>query len=599
MHNSKSPRILVVDDNRAIHDDFRKILCHGAALSPDLEAAEAALFGASEEKSSMVQFRVDSALQGQEALQLVEASLREGDPYSMAFMDVRMPPGWDGIETTEAIWKIYPDLQIVICTAYSDYSWNEMQERLGHTDGLVILKKPFDNIEVLQLAHAMTEKWRLLQQSRMQLSELEHRVAERTVELQITNAKLQTENAERKAVEQALRESQALVLRQERLAVVGQLAAGVAHDYNNIMTIVQGHAELLMETEPLSDDAKSSLKEITDAAMRATKLTQQLLAFSRKQVIRLTDIDLTSIAKSMSVMLKRAVGEAITLQLAFPPSVPAARVDVGSVEQVLMNLVVNARDAMPKGGNLTIGINPVSVSEGEAEPNGERRPGKFVCISVRDTGSGMSEETLKKIFEPFFTTKDVGKGTGLGLATVYGIVKQHRGWLEVTSEVGRGSEFRAYFPQSASTANPEAAEAAQPATAQNTTATATIMVVDDEAPVRRIVKSVCERAGFRVIEAETGRQAIDIATATAEVIHLVLTDMQMPEGVSGAEVARQIRAHRPGLKVIFTSGYSAGMEVPGVELKEGVNFISKPYSPPALLQLIRKAVNSPAEPARA
>ncbi|HMJ92097.1 MAG TPA: response regulator [Candidatus Acidoferrum sp.] len=582
MHHHKFPRILVVDDNRAIHEDFKKILCHGGDSSPDLEAAETALFGAVEHRTDAVKFRVDSALQGQEALQLMEAALREGDPYAMAFMDVRMPPGWDGIETTEAIWKAYPDLQVVICTAYSDYSWTEMQARLGYTDRLVILKKPFDNIEVLQLAHAMTEKWKLLQQTRAQMNELEHRVAERTVELQATNTQLQAEVAERKAVEAALRESQELVLRQERLAVVGQLAAGVAHDYNNIMTIVQGHAELLIETENLSEDATSSLKEISTAAVRATKLTQQLLAFSRKQVIRLADVDLASVTRNMSVMLKRAVGENITLQLAFPAQVPTVRADVGSLEQVLMNLVVNARDAMPKGGELTIGINPAVFDEVTAKENSERRAGKFVCLSVRDTGTGMSAETMKKIFEPFFTTKDIGKGTGLGLATVYGIVKQHRGWLEVSSELERGSEFLIYLPQACAGAAANSA----PAPLQ-VAATTTILVVEDEAPVRRIVKNVCERAGFRVLEAETGRQAIEIATTSTEIIDVVLTDMLMPEGVSGAEVARQLRQRCPGLKVIFTSGYSASSDH-GVDLQEGVNFIAKPYSPPALLQLIRK-----------
>ncbi len=591
MKHQTSPRLLIVDDNRAIHDDFRKILCHGAPQSAEFDAAEAALFGAQEPKTDMLQFRVDSAYQGQEALALVEAAVRTNDPYSVVFMDVRMPPGWDGVEATEAIWKVDPDLQVVICTAYSDYSWSKMQERLGATDRLVILKKPFDNVEVLQLAHALTEKWLLLQQSRAHMRELEQRVDERTAELQASNTKLQTEIVERKAIEEALRQSQAMILRQERLAVVGQLAAGVAHDYNNIMTIVQGHAELLLETEPLTDDAKSSLKEISLAAVRAAKLTQQLLAFSRKQVIRLTDVDLTRVVENMSVMLKRAVGEQIALKLVFPPTVPTVCADSGSLEQVLMNLVVNARDAMPNGGDLIIGLSPVSFLETDTKENPERRAGKFVAVSVRDSGCGMSAETLKKVFEPFFTTKEVGKGTGLGLATVYGIVKQHRGWLEVTSELGRGSEFRLFFPHSNSAAGSSSAGNSAEANVPGKTA-GTILVVDDEAPVRRIVRTVCERAGFRVLEAETGRKAIELAGASTEVIHLVLTDMLMPEGISGAEVARQICAHRPGMKVIFTSGCAASTEVPGVTLEEGINFISKPYSPPALLQVIRKAINS-------
>jgi len=453
MQNLKPARILVVDDNRSIHDDFRKILCD-AQPSAELTQAEAALFGEPADGGGATNFRVDSAYQGQEALRLVQQAREENDPYQMAFMDVRMPPGWDGIETTAAIWKRHPDLQVVICTAYSDYSWDDLHARLGHTDRLVILKKPFDNIEVLQLAHALTEKWRLSQQAQVQMDHLEEMVQARTWALQEANQMLAAEVNERKEIEQALRASQELLLRQERLAVVGQLAAGVAHDFNNIMTIVQGHMGLLLATERLSPQGTASLNEIAAAATRAAGLTQQLLAFSGKQVMRLADVDIAGVTKQLSGMLARALGDKVSLQCAYAPNLPLVRADTRQIEQVLLNLISNARDAMPDGGVVRISLHPVAIRESDAHE--DRRAGQFVCLSVRDNGCGIDPTTKQKIFEPFFTTKDVGRGTGLGLSTVHGIAKQHRGWVEVESELGRGAEFRVYLPvaQSAAVAMP-------------------------------------------------------------------------------------------------------------------------------------------------
>jgi two-component system NtrC family sensor kinase len=408
--NPKNHRILVVDDNRAIHDDFRKILCLDSQQTTELEATESTLFGGPAETKKVMRFDLDSAYQGKDALELVRQSVAEKRPYAMAFMDVRMPPGWDGIETTAEIWKLDPDVQIVICTAYSDYSWSDLYEKLGHTDRLIILKKPFDNIEVLQLAHSVCEKWRLLQQTRADVFELEAKVDERTAEL---------------------RETQQMVLRQERLAAVGQLSAGVAHDFNNILTVIQGHAELLLMSPTMKAESVPSLNEIALAATRAAKLTQQLLAFSRKQVMRSKNVSLLEVTSNLASMLTRALGERIALRLKDSGDIPPVYADPAMIEQVLMNLVVNARDAMPDGGEVTIGMEVVELSEQQERQDAEARGGKFVCVSVSDTGSGMDAATLRRIFEPFFTTKDVGKGTGLGLATVYGIVKQHRGWVDV------------------------------------------------------------------------------------------------------------------------------------------------------------------------
>jgi two-component system, NtrC family, sensor kinase len=566
----KTPRMLIVDDNRSIHEDFRKILSPDLQPAGGLEAAEAALFGAPAETKKAMQFELDSAYQGREALELVRQSIADKKPYAMAFMDVRMPPGWDGIETTAAIWQLDPDIQIVICTAYSDYSWSELHDKLGHTDRLVILKKPFDNIEVLQLAHAVCEKWRLLQQTRANVFELETKIDERTAEL---------------------RESQEMVLRQERLAAVGQLSAGVAHDFNNILTVIQGHAEMLLLSAAARPESINSLKEISKSATRAAKLTQQLLAFSRKQVMKSKNVSLFEVARNLSSMLVRALGERIVLRLEQGNlEVPAVYADPAMIEQVLMNLVVNARDAMPDGGELTMGTEVVELSERQQQQDPEARGGKFVCLTVRDTGCGMDAGTLKHIFEPFFTTKEVGKGTGLGLATVYGIVKQHRGWVHVESIVGQGTTFYIYFPVANEMVDAPAKKVEPLPISSGRHGGETILVVEDEAAVRALARKIFQNRGYRVLEAASGDQAVELINQTQESIDLVVTDLVMPGGISGRDLGQMLQAREPRLKVLFTSGYSQDFAAAGF-LEEGVNFLSKPYSPPALLEMVRLCLN--------
>src|SRR5437016_41777 len=358
-----------------------------------------------------------------------------------------MEPGWDGIETTAKLWEAYPDLQVVICTAHSDYSWDDMVDKLGHSDRLVILKKPFDNVEVQQLANALTQKWRLLQQAKVRLDVLEKSVSVRTEELQASNAQLQAEIAERKGVESALRQSQEAIMQQERLAAVGQLSAGVAHDFNNILCIILGYSSMLLdESKDWGQKRVDALKQISTAAQRAAHLTRQLLTFSRKQVMQPQTLDFNEVIGNVSRMLQRLVGEDIAVQFHFSPKPVYVHADLGMIEQILMNLAVNARDAMARGGQLTLSASAVETDESKRLSNSEARPGQFACLSVTDSGCGIPPEVMTRIFEPFFTTKPVGKGTGLGLATVYGIVKQHDGWIEVTSEVGRGTTFKVFLP---------------------------------------------------------------------------------------------------------------------------------------------------------
>ncbi|MDB6028013.1 MAG: Response regulator receiver sensor hybrid histidine kinase [Verrucomicrobiales bacterium] len=453
MNSQVSRPILVIDDNQTIHQDFRKILCPSSATAAALDDLDAAIFGESRERTNPLIFEIHSAYQGQEGLAMVESGLKNGLRYPVAFVDVRMPPGWDGVETVSRMWQVDPDIQIVICTAYSEYSWDDMVRKLGQSDNLLILKKPFDNIEVQQLASALAEKWQLLQQKKNQIELLELKVKERTRELE--------ETAE------LLRRSQETILRQERLAVVGQLSAGVAHEFNNILTVIQGHTSLLLDTGDHDAPTIESLQHIADSSERAATLTKQMLAFSRKQLMRRQAHDLGETILRLESMLRRVLSENISLQCRMEQDLPCSWADPAMVEQIIMNLVVNARDAMPRGGNLTISASAVHmqpsdlVDESNVVGSADRRAGSFVCLTVTDTGHGMDAATMKRMFEPFFTTKDVGKGTGLGLATVYGIAQQHEGWIEAISAVNKGTTFKVHLP-TMSAAGPSAKHSERP-----------------------------------------------------------------------------------------------------------------------------------------
>jgi len=435
----------------------------------------------------------------------------------------------------------------------------------------------------------MTEKWRLLQQARLRMADLETMVSQRTRELRLSNDQLQVEIAERIQAERALKESQEMVLRQERLAAVGQLSAGVAHDFNNIMTVIQGHASLLQMQGQVPDFAQDSLREIETAAVRAARLTQQLLAFSRKQVMQTRSINIGEVVSNMAGMLGRALGEAITLRLQRPALLPAVTADSGMIEQVLMNLSVNARDAMPDGGELLIAIEAVHIEPSVIEHNVEARDGSFVCLTVRDTGCGMDASILGRIFEPFFTTKDVGKGTGLGLATAYGIIKQHQGWIEVASEVGKGTCFKVYLPSSESVAAAAPSRAAAIANVRGNNET--VLVVEDEPSLRRLVTNVLRRHGYNVIEAASAGDALELWEESGPSVNVLLTDMVMPNGVSGRDLARTLLQKNPALKVIYTSGYSMELVSHDSTLKEGINFLPKPYAPTLLAEVVRRCLD--------
>jgi signal transduction histidine kinase len=514
---------------------------------------------------------------------MIEAAAAAGQPYAMAFVDVRMPPGWDGVETIARIWDRSPALQVVVCTAYSDYSWENMIRAIGRSDSLLILKKPFDKIEVLQLANALTQKWSLNHELTNRLQDLDRLVAQRTLELQSANEQLKKEIAGQIKLAEQLRQAQ-------KMEAVGQLAAGVAHDFNNILTVVQGNASLLLAAKlPACEDFRP-LQNICAAAERAAKLVGQLLTFCRKQVVEPRPTHLGDTLGAFVEMMPRVLTPAIKVDARAAPGLPLINADPAMMVTLLMNLAVNARDAMPEGGLLTIAAAPVTLGPAEVSSNPEARAGLFVRLSVSDTGSGIPPEILPRIFEPFFTTKPIGKGTGLGLATVYGIVKQHQGWVEVQSQVLHGTAFHVFLPALAASEPRKTSPTSAP---KKSATRETIMVVDDEPDLRDLVAQVLESGGYKVISAGSGTQALEQWAKRLGDVHLLLTDIVMPDGLTGRKLADRLRGDDPRLRVIFTSGYTAGQ--PGTELAnvEAASFLAKPYRPATLLRMVRECLDRP------
>ncbi len=386
---------------------------------------------------------------------------------------------------------------------------------------------------------------------------------------------------DRQNLEAQLRQSQ-------KMESVGQLAGGIAHDFNNILTVIQGHSSLLTMSQSLSADTKDSAQQICLAADRAANLTRQLLTFSRRQIMQPKNLDLNEVVSTMTKMLRRLLGEDISLQVSYTPSLPLIHADPGMMEQILLNLSINARDAMPKGGKLFVNTSVVMVDQAYADQVPEAVAGEYVCLTVKDTGTGIPPEILPHIFEPFFTTKDIGKGTGLGLATVYGIVQQHHGWVTVTSVLNQETMFQIFLPVVKGSL---AAAGALPAEPKVPGGKETILVVEDEPPLRTLVRSVLERYGYRVLEAVSGVAALSVWAGHKDEIQLVLTDMVMPHGLSGQELGRKLLAEKPGLKVIYCSGYSLAMVGADMVLQEGLNFLQKPYHPRKLAQAVRDCLD--------
>lgn len=424
--------VLVIDDLPAVREDFRKILTPGDLASPGLAETEHALFGVP--RLQREGFVLDTASQGEEGLAKVEAALKTGTPYALAFVDARMPPGWDGLETIERLWQADPSLQVVLCTAYIDHPLGEISRRLGHKERLLILKKPFDPVEVLQLAESLSEKWSLMQLAQLKTHELERRVGERTAALEASNARLAAEMQQRLAAESRLRQVQ-------KLEALGTLSAGIAHEINNPLTVILANLnylswELERMLPTLDPELATELVAVTAdslvAATRVKKITRDMQRLGAPDSDQKAEVDVERALESTLTLLEGRL-KRTTVVRDFAP-VPPVRANESQLMHVFTHLITNALQALPGEGarRLTFAVRPSAAGSVE--------------VSIQDNGAGISPQALEHVFDPFFTTRKVGEGLGLGLSVCHAIVGFMGGELLLESELGKGTRCRVVLP---------------------------------------------------------------------------------------------------------------------------------------------------------
>ncbi len=392
--------------------------------------------------------------------------------------------------------------------------------------------------------------------------------------------------SERRQMEEALRSSEEQLRQSQKMEAIGLLAGGIAHDFNNLLTAIRGYSDLLLQRLDGGSHMRRDVEEIRKAGERAASLTRQLLAFSRKQVLQPKVLDLNAVVAGMDDMLRRLIGEDVDLVAVLKPGLWSVRADPGQLEQVVMNLAVNARDAMPRGGKVTIETANVELDGTYVRRHAVVSPGPYVMMAISDTGAGMNEETKNRLFEPFFTTKEKGKGTGLGLSTVYGIVKQSGGYIWAYSEIGKGTAFKVYFPRYRGDGL-ETRDAGSLASAPP--GRETVLVVEDEAAVRALIRDILEGSGYTVLTASDGEDAQKVGRCHKAPIHLIVTDVVMPK-MGGREAAQSLVPHLPGVKVLYMSGYTNEAIVRHGVLDPGIPFLEKPFTPDALLRKVRRVL---------
>jgi PAS domain S-box-containing protein len=475
--------------------------------------------------------------------------------------------------------------------------WNSGAERLyGHQSHEIVGK----NISSLVLPDGSEEVVGVLAQisegQRVATFDTVHRRKDGTpVDVAVTLSPIQVKNriigaaviaqgiSGRKRLEEELRQA-------HKMEAIGQLAGGVAHDFNNLLTVINGYSDILLSDPCLEGSTRSLIQEIHKAGVRSASLTAQLLAFSRRQVLEPKLLNLNERVKGIEQLLGRLIGEDIALATTLDPDPGYIKVDPGQLDQVLINLAVNARDAMRQGGKLTLATAIVERNEICAKNHPHIWPGRYVLLSVSDTGIGMDEETKARIFEPFFTTKGPGKGTGLGLAVVHGIIAQSGGHIELTSEPGRGTTFKIYFPKIADA--PRKTERSHRGIRSEAKGTETVLLVEDEEGVRRLARRALELAGYRVLEAVNGAEGIGVAENHPGQIDVLVTDVVMPE-MGGSVLADRLSVLRPGIKVLFLSGYTDDSVVRHGVLGSEINFLQKPFTPDVLTRRVRAVLDQP------
>lgn len=522
---------------------------------------------------------VDTARQGAEALLKARQS-----PPDVVVSDLLMPV-MDGY-TLLRHWKSDPRLRLapfVVYTAtYTDPADEQLARNLGADDFVLKPAEPDAFLARLRAVEGQVAR-PPLDDGGARLREyndaLIRRLEAKTAQLEEANRALQRDIAQRELTEAALRQAQ-------KMEAVGRLAGGVAHDFNNILSVILTYAELLLEDVPADSSLRPELEEIQRAGQRATELTRQLLSFSRHQVVQPRVLELSAVIRGMERLLRRLLGEDIELVLRLPVCANV-HADPSQVEQIVMNLAVNARDAMPRGGVLTLELADVELDSAHAARHPGSIPGPHVVLTVRDDGVGMDAAVRERMFEPFFTTKEPGKGTGLGLSTVFGIVRQSGGHLEADSHPGDGATFRVYLPRTARAPETEPAPgrpAPQPGAE-------TLLLVEDDEQVRAMMAAVLRRSGYRVLDARHGAEALSICERQAAPIALLVTDVVMP-GMSGRELAERIQAVRPELRVLYISGYTEDAIVQHGVRDAGIAFLHKPITPDALLRKVRQVLDA-------
>ena len=576
-------KILIVDDNPDIHRDFANILDRPADTA-ELDRLEAEIFGGQKKAGQPIgyHYRLDFATQGQQALEMVQQAVDCADPYLMAFVDMRMPPGWDGLETIARLWQVDPLLQIVLCTAYSDYSWQAIQQRLGSTANLLILKKPFDVSEAAQMAATLTEKWRLFQKAAVKQEALAYMVEQRTSALQKANRQLRSEIEAREQLEKQL-------LRAQKMEAIGTLAAGVAHDLNNILSGIVSYPDLLLKQIDPQSPMYQKIQLIQKTGEKAAAIVQDMLSLGRRGVARQVSLNLATLVEEylksheFATLKRHYANVRIDAR-----KTPDAAVVMGSEAQLtksLMNLVANAAEALSAGGIITIEL---ANRRFDAPHEGYLviPPGDYVALSVADTGEGIGEEDLEHIFEPFFTKKKMGRsGTGLGLAVVWGVVRDHQGFIDVVSRKDRGTRFDLYFPA----AQTSVAEKAEETYADvGSGKQAFVLVVDDVAEQREIATALLQALGYRAEAVASGEAALE--WLEQQPVDLLLLDMVMDPGIDGLKTYQRALMINPHQRAIIASGYTQSDRVGKILELGGSSFLRKPYRLHDLAQAVREAL---------